>query len=53
MKASLGSVAGLQRACSSAAGEIHATFRGVHAEDLARLEAPRPAEAKWDVRANQ
>jgi hypothetical protein len=53
VKASLSNVAGLQHACSSAAGEIHTTFRGVHADDLARLEAPRPAEAKWDVRANQ
>lgn len=53
VKDSLGSVAGLQHACATAAGEIHATWRGVHAEDLARLEAPRPAEALWDVRANQ
>jgi hypothetical protein len=49
----LGSVVRLLTACTGAAGEIHSTFRAVHAQDLSRHEAPRPAEEMWDRGANQ
>lgn len=53
VKATLGSVAALQQSCSSAAADIHATFRAVHATELDRLENPRPDEQMWDVAANK
>jgi hypothetical protein len=51
--ATLGSVAALQMSCSSAAADIHATFRAVHAAELERLENPRTNEHMWDAKANQ
>ncbi|MCP2330739.1 hypothetical protein G443_001009 [Actinoalloteichus cyanogriseus DSM 43889] len=34
---------------AAAAAEMPATFRGAHAVDLHRAEAPRPGENKWNV----
>jgi hypothetical protein len=51
--ATIGAVAALQQSCSSAAGDIHSTFRALHAAELERLENPRPNEHMWDARANQ
>ncbi len=53
VKHTLASVGALQSSCSSAAAEIHATFRAVHDAELDRLENPRPGEEKWDAAANQ
>ena len=53
VKDTIGAVGELQSACSSAAAEIHATFRAVHHAELDRLENPRPNEAKWDASVNQ
>jgi hypothetical protein len=53
VKDTIGAVAELQTACSSAAAEIHATFRAVHRADLERLENPRANEQMWDAAANQ
>ena len=33
-------------------GEVHATFRAAHAEDLRRLEEPRPGEHEWNTDRN-
>jgi hypothetical protein len=32
--------------------EVHATFRAAHAEDLRRLEEPRPGEHEWNTDYN-
>ena len=53
VRGTIGTVASLQHACADAADDIHSTFRAVHADELARLENPRPAEHKWDLGANQ
>lgn len=53
VKHTLASVGALQSSCSSAAAEIHHTFRAVHEAELDRLENPRPGERKWDAAANQ
>lgn len=49
----IGTVAALLEAASSAAGEIHSTFRTVHKDELDRIENPRTGESKWDVEANR
>lgn len=53
VKSTIGTVAALQHSCAEAAGEIHTTFRAVHADELARLENPRANEHKWDTGRNQ
>lgn len=32
--------------------EVHSTFRAAHAEDLRRLEEPRPGEHEWNTDRN-
>lgn len=53
VKETIASVEALIHQCASAAGEIHSTFRTVHADDLKRIENPRQGEDKWDVRVNR
>lgn len=33
-------------------GEVHSTFRTAHADDLRRLEEPRPGEHEWNTDRN-
>lgn len=49
----IGQIGQNQRAASSLAGEAHSLFRRIHERDIARVEAPRVGEDRWNVAGQQ